>query len=412
MQDKGLLKLIVEQITAWCNINSGSWNLAGLQKMHAVLTEAFSPLGDECKSILVAPFTRPDLQGPRPFPKAQILTVQKRPAAPLQVMLVGHYDTVFEANHAFQQVTQKNGTLNGPGVADMKGGICLLLHALQQFEQLPEAAQLGWKVVLNPDEELGSQGSMPSLLTWAPHFHVALIFEPAITEQGGIVSTRKGSGNFVVTATGKAAHAGRDFDKGKNAIVGLAELITRIQNLNHQNHPSHQNHKNQRNPGLTINVGRILGGTADNIVPPEARCSLNVRIVTQEQSDWFFQQMKSLMAEQTEKSGIQFTLEGNFARPPKTMTTAQDQLFHLVDEAAAAVGQTIERRESGGSCDGNNLLHDAHLPNIDTLGVCGGGMHSDQEFGLIDTFIPRINLIVSLLKTLARHHKDFHANPH
>jgi glutamate carboxypeptidase len=401
MEETALLAEMITQISQWSAINSGSWNLSGLQKMQAVLTKAFSCLGGVSAQYPVQPTVRPDLLGARALPAAEILTLQKRPEAPLQLLLVGHFDTVFDTSHPFQTVKQTADTLYGPGVADMKGGLCLLLQALKIFETLPESTAVGWKVVITPDEEIGSSGSIPYLLEWAPAFHAGLVFEPAINERGSVAYQRKGSGNFVVFATGKAAHAGRAFADGQNAIVGLAALMMQIHALNDEKE------------GVTINIGRIMGGEADNIVPAQASCTLDIRITDKAQGEWFQTRLESLIAAAHFNTPICFRIEGKFGRPPKPITPALTRLFDYLDEAALAIGQSVDRQPSGGCCDGNNLLVQAQLPNIDTLGVCGGHLHSDQEYCLIPSLLNRLQLIVSLLKTLGRHEKDFHAHtPH
>lgn len=400
MQKTALLAEMVDQISRWSAINSGSWNLKGLQEMQTVLAKAFSCLGGISARYPVRPTVKLDLLGVRTLPAAEILTIEKRPEAPLQFLLVGHLDTVFDANHPFQMVRQTADTLYGPGVADMKGGLCLLLQALKIFETQPESAVVGWKVVITPDEEIGSLGSMPYLLEWASKFHIGLVFEPAMSDRGAVAYSRKGSGNFVISATGKAAHAGRAFAEGKNAIIGLAELITKIHALN------------KENEGIMINIGRIIGGEADNAVPAHASCTLDIRIINQEQGEWFQTRLQSLIIAAESSTLIHFQVAGQFGRPPKPITPALARLFGYLDEAAQAVGQSIDRQPSGGCCDGNNLLAQAQLPNIDTLGVCGGHLHSDQEYCLIPSLLNRLELIVSLLKTLARHDKDFHVHAH
>jgi glutamate carboxypeptidase len=400
MQETILLAEMIEQISAWSAINSGSWNLNGLQQMQMILSKAFSCLGGISAHYPVKLSKKPDLLGTRALPSAEILTIQKRPKAPLQLLLIGHLDTVFDINHPFQSVRKMSDRLYGPGVADMKGGLCLLLQALKIFETLPESKTIGWKVVITPDEEIGSSGSMPYLLEWAPKFHAGLVFEPAMNAEGSVAYQRKGSGNFVVFSTGKAAHAGRAFNEGQNAIVGLATLMTQIHALNTEQE------------GVTINIGRVIGGEADNAVPAHASCTLDIRISRADQEAWFKTRLASLIAAAESSSPIRFKIEGKFGRPPKLITPELERLFGYLDEAALAVGQSIDRQPSGGCCDGNNLLAQAKLPNIDTLGVCGGNLHSDQEYCVIPSLLERLQLIVSILKTLARHEKDFHVHTH
>ena len=147
-----------------------------------------------------------------------------RPDAPVQVILTGHYDTVYPETSAFQRVqTREDGALHGPGIADMKGGISVMLAALAAFERHPDAQRVGYRVLLSPDEEIGSIASGPVLADFARRGHVGLTYEPALAD-GRLASARKGSGNFHIVIQGRAAHAGRAFADGRNAVIGAARI--------------------------------------------------------------------------------------------------------------------------------------------------------------------------------------------
>ena len=153
----------------------------------------------------------------RPLGAALRQTV--RPEAPVQVVLTGHYDTVFAPGGGFQGVvTRPDGALHGPGVADMKGGLSVMLAALQAFEGHPAAVNLGYQVLLSPDEEIGSPGTAPLLAAMAAKSHVGMTYEPAMPD-GALAGARKGSGNFHVVVRGRSAHVGRAFDEGRNAVT-------------------------------------------------------------------------------------------------------------------------------------------------------------------------------------------------
>ena len=179
-------------------------------------------------------------------------------------------DTVFAADHAFQHYQYvDDNCVNGPGVADMKGGLLVMLTALQALELSPNATNLGWEVLINADEEIGSIGSAPLLHDSALRNHLGLIYEPSMPD-GTLAGARKGSGNFSLLIRGKAAHAGREHHLGRNAIAALATAMTALDNLN------------QHSDNITVNLGRIVGGGAVNVVPDLAICHFNVRTVTHE----------------------------------------------------------------------------------------------------------------------------------
>lgn len=189
---------MVEQIIQWSNINSGSFNVPGLERMAVVLTKAFSALDCEAGVMSLPPLQQVDGFGHiNTVDVGPMLRFWKRPSAPVKILLTGHMDTVFDLNHPFQEaIRQSQQILNGPGVADMKGGLCVMLHALLAFEKSAHAHQLGWEVLINPDEEIGSRGSSLFFEERATRHHVGLLFEPAMDIEGTLAGDRKGSGLF------------------------------------------------------------------------------------------------------------------------------------------------------------------------------------------------------------------------
>ncbi len=381
---------MIAQITQWANINTGSFNVPGLERMAAVLAQAFSVLRCESKIFSLPPIEHVDSMGiSQRVDIGPALRFWKRPEAPIQVLLVGHMDTVFEVEHPFQVVTREDKrVLKGPGITDMKGGICIMLEALKLFEKSPNASQLGWEVIINPDEEIGSFGSAPLLAERAKVHHVGLLFEPAMDNQGTLAGERKGCGNFVFVVHGRAAHAGRAFNEGRNAITLLSEIITQIDALNEQRE------------GVTLNVGQVQGGGATNVVPPLAICRLDVRIKHMDDHAWVLKHLNAITVAANQKEGFKVELKGSFNRKPKILAGKTKALYDLLTEVGQELGYPIACKPSGGCCDGNNLS-DAGLPNIDTLGVCGGNIHSDEEYLLTDSLVPRAKLTAALLWRLS-----------
>jgi len=214
-----------------------------------------------------------------------------------------------------------------------------------------------------------------------------LIYEPALAD-GTLAGARKGSGNFTYVIRGKAAHAGREFDQGINAIVRAAELVTRLHALNGQQ------------DGLTLNIGKIEGGGALNTVPDLALVRFNVRVTSTEQQEWLLTQL-SLIENALEHWGNgSLYRHGTFTRAPKPMAPPIEVLFQAMQACGAQLGQDVRWKATGGCCDGNNLW--AHgLPNIDTLGVCGAHIHSDQEYVILASLVQRARLSALFLMRLA-----------
>ena len=183
MREDGTLTAIdgaamLRQVEAWSAINTGTANLAGLASQAAALAEAFAVLPGTVELVDPAPVTAIAADGSAfDKPHGQHLVVRVRPQANRRILLTGHMDTVFPADHAFQRLRWLDGeTLNGPGVADMKGGIAIMLHALMAFEQTSAASALGYDVLINSDEETGSLSSAPLIAALAQGKAAALTY--------------------------------------------------------------------------------------------------------------------------------------------------------------------------------------------------------------------------------------------
>jgi glutamate carboxypeptidase len=381
---------LVALLSEWVGTNSGSWHETGLANQQARLKDRFSRLGGVVREETMAPSVDESTQQPLPAGERRVLSIKKRPEAPLQVMLVGHYDTVYGSEDAFQSPERASQTmLRGPGCADMKGGLVVMLSALEAFERLAEPdCGLGWTVFLNPDEEIGSIWSEPLLIEHARTNDAALVFEPTLPD-GGLVSARKGSGTFTFTAHGKAAHAGRDFSQGRNAICLLAKFVLALDALNY------------RRDGVTINVGRIEGGGASNIVPALASCKVNVRTVIPEDEAWFLQHAKTIRRELNQQEGFGLEMSGRFSSSPKPETPGTRVLLNAMAEISQDLGVPLSWAPTGGACDGNRLQA-LGLPTLDSLGVVGANLHSDGEFMVIPSLTERAKMNTLLLRRLAQ----------
>lgn len=373
----------------WCAINSGSANLEGLSRMREALAEAFAALGGAVETAPVAPMSVVTAKGEVvEQPLGEVLRIVQRPQAPVRVLLTGHMDTVFGADHPFQSSRLIDAdTLNAPGAADMKGGLLVMLHALMALERSRFAERIGYEVIINADEEIGSHGSTPLIVEAARRAHFACVYEPALAD-GTLAGARKGSGNFSAVFKGRAAHAGRDHHLGRNAVAAAAEFVTRIDRMS------------GARPGLTVNVARIDGGGPNNVVPDRAVVRFNVRVEEQAHADWFMEAADALVAEIGGRDGYGAELHGGFARPPKPMTPALSAFFESLREVGRELGVDIRWKASGGCCDGNNIAA-AGIPVIDTLGVRGANIHSADEYAKLDSLEERAKLSAALLLRIA-----------
>ena len=383
---------MLDQVLGWAALNSGSRNLAGLERMADVLIDAFAALPGLIRLERPGLVEAVDANGRKAVVEhGRHLHLSVRPTAPVQLLFTGHMDTVFGPDHAFQETRWlEDGVLNGPGVADMKGGLAVMLAALKAIESSPVSDRLGYEVVINSDEEVGSLSSAPLLQRAAKGKRAALTYEPAALPDGTLAGARPGSGNFGITVRGRSAHAGRNPEDGRNALVAAADLALRLDALKRE--------------GLSVNPSRIEGGSPTNVVPDLAVLRLNVRPRTPEIEAVAANEIAELVAAVASEREVEIELSGGFGRPPKPMTPKTEALFNLVKQAGEDLGQRIAWQPSGGVCDGNNIAA-CGVPVVDTMGVRGGKIHSKEEFLIVESLPERAALsaltILRLVEELA-----------
>lgn len=379
---------MLAQVQAWSAVNTGTGNLAGLAEQATLLADAFAALPGEVTLEEPAPVTAVDAAGQEMAVEyGKHLVLRVRPAAERRFLLTGHMDTVFPASHPFQQQRWLDDqTLNGPGVADMKGGIAVTLAALLAFETSPAAATTGYDVLINADEETGSLSSAALIAGLARGKAAALTYEPSALPDGTLAGARAGSGNYSLIVTGRSAHAGRNPQDGRNAIVAAAALALGLKALERE--------------GLSVNPARIDGGSANNVVPDMAVLRFNIRPREQALADNFEREIKLLIDQVTAEHEVQIHRHGGISRPPKPIDARAEKLFGLVEECSALLGQPIIRKATGGVCDGNNIAA-CGVPVVDTMGVRGGAIHSSDEFLIVPSLAERAALSALVLHRLA-----------
>jgi glutamate carboxypeptidase len=383
---------MLEMVRAWAGISSWSLDPAGLAEMHRAASGAFAALGPVER---VAGGTRTAIgddgrELTTPLGDAIRVRGGAGPPGSPRVLLGIHMDTVYPSGSEPPRVdlTPDGAVLHGPGVTDAKGGLAVMLVALEAFARFGPADRLSWEVFVNADEELGSPGSAPLLADAAARNDIGLLFEPALDEAGKLAGARKGSGNFTAVVRGRAAHAGRHFAEGRNAVAAAARLATACDQLN------------ESGRGITVNVAALHGGEGFNVVPDLAVLRLNVRATTDDDAHWAGRQLTELVAAADRSAGISATLHGSFHCPPKPFDGPTRGLFDRVRACGNELGLTLTAEPTGGVCDGNKLAA-AGLPTIDTLGVRGGGIHSPDEYLVVASLAERAKLTALVLTDLA-----------
>lgn len=378
-------------LARWVGIPTGHNYVPGLDEQRGVIVDRLCRLGARAELIPGDP--RPEWIGDGgsggPIPPAAV--VRGLQANGPRLLISGHLDTVFHRDEAFRSLTIDSSGQRaiGPGCVDMKGGLLIACIAL---ETLAEAGiHASWTVILNSDEETGSYHSDTALRAEAKKHDIGLALEPGVTPPAGsnswgLATARKGSGQFFIETHGRAAHAGRDFEKGVSAVYALGRVITALEGMV------------DLRRGLTVNVGPISGGKATNVVPDHASLSGNVRYPDPAIGDAFRAQLDRLATSPDAMPRV--SVKHSFNRPAKPLIPATQQLAERIRDTATDLGQSLSFIQTGGVCDGNNLQA-AGLPTIDTLGVRGGGLHTHQEWIDLTSLVERAQLLAIVLKRLS-----------
>jgi glutamate carboxypeptidase len=291
-----------------------------------------------------------------------------------RVLVLGHHDTVFPLGTLAQRpFTVAGGKATGPGVFDMKGGIVQAIHAVAALD---DAA--GVEMLFTADEEVGSESSRDLLEELALACGNVLVLEPSA--DGGKVKTgRKGTGTFEVVVRGRAAHAGLEPEKGVNALVEAAYQVLTIDAFG------------DVRAGTTVTPTVAHVGSADNVVPAEARIRVDVRVTGPEEKRRVESLMGLLRPVHPEAT---IDVSGEINRPPMP-ESASATLFPIASEVMPG----LEGVAVGGGSDGN-FTAARGVPTLDGLGAVGGGAHADHEFVLIDTMVERAALLEGILRRL------------
>jgi glutamate carboxypeptidase len=307
-------------------------------------------------------------------------------AGPRQILLLGHFDTVWPVGQiARMPLKREAGRLYGPGVFDMKAGIGLAVLATRAVLDRGDLDGCRIVMVWTTDEEIGSKTSRALIETEAAKSDAVLVFEPSLPG-GGLKTSRKGVGQFEMIARGVSAHAGLDPGKGVSAVRELARQIIALDDL--QDPAS----------GVTLTVGVVSGGTRVNVVPAEARATIDARAITRADAERVQRTMHAL---KPVLGGAQLEVTGGFERPPLERSAGIERLFTMAKEVAAEIGVTLEEGSAGGGSDGN-FTAALGIPTLDGFGAIGDGAHALHEHVDIDALVPRAATIAGVLDRLAR----------
>lgn len=302
------------------------------------------------------------------------------PGTPTQLVL-GHIDTVWNIGTLDEMpFTVEGNEISGPGIFDMKAGICMMIFAVRAIGELGKSPEVPPVFLITTDEEIGSGESKERILEEAKRAERTFVLEPSLGTEGKIKTERKGVGQFEIEIKGQPSHAGLDPEKGVSAIVGLSNIVQQLVKLNDPGR------------GINVNVGTIEGGERANVVAAKSKAVVDVRVPTKKDGEELERKINNL---EPGLEGIEITVTGGISRPPLEKNEANRELWEITKSLGEDLDLDLREGMSGGGSDGN--FTNPHSPTIDGLGAVGEGAHAYHEKIFLEETLKRAGLLTLLL---------------
>src|SRR5438067_5266604 len=361
---------MIAEIRALVELESPSSNKTAVDRLGRMLATRFEALGGK------AQFHRATNYGDH----LQVDFAGVRRGKP--AMLLGHHDTVYDVGTLRTMAFRvADGRIWGPGTLDMKTGIVIMMFAIRVLKEVAGELPRPVTVLLNSDEEVGSESSRRITEKLAKKSEAVFVLEPAQGMAGALKTARKGVGDYTVKVSGRASHAGVDFEKGRSAIVELARQIEQIFRFT------------ELKRGLTVNVGVIRGGTRSNVVAAEAVAEVDIRIAQIKDEKRIDRKFRSLKLFDKQ---CKLEVSGGLNRPPMERSKNIVALFQQAKKIAAELGWELQEAATGGGSDGN-FTAALGLPTLDGIGAVGEGAHANNESVVIGELPRRTALLGALI---------------
>ena len=357
------------------NIDSGSRNPAGTREVAAFLEEKYKQQGFLTELVSVGPEVGP------------VLVATNAPDEPIDLLIIGHTDTVFLDGEASRRPFKIEGErLYGPGVYDMKG--CSLLTAYL-LENLPEELKrsLNICVIHNPDEEISSFYSREVIIEKTKTAKFAFVMEPSSAD-GSMIKERKGIEKLKIHFKGRPSHAGDAPQEGRSAINELAHWIVRMNTLI------------DYDAGVSVNAGTIQGGSVPNVVPEHAQMELDYRYSNPADVTAFFDMLEELQAHAA-KMEIGIDIEVIGKRPPMVDVPGAKELRSVFEDVGKRMDTVVSFKKSGGVSDAN-FTTSVGVPTVCSIGLIGGAFHTDHEYVELDSILQRLDLLTAVIAEMSR----------
>ncbi len=370
------LETYLKELEVLVNIDSGSRMPEGTGAVAEWFAERFQTMGWAVKKRDLGPDVGPGLE------------IRNQPEGAIDLLLIGHMDTVFGPDETQRRPFKKEGNhLTGPGVYDMKASLLSGYYAVRLLQEANELGDLSICLAFNPDEEISSTYSRSWIEELGKITKRAIVMEPA-RANGAMVNARKGVGRFSIDFLGVPAHAGVAPEKGASATEELAHWLLALHSLT------------DYEKGTTLNAGVIQGGTVSNVVAEKAHMAVDLRVKYPEEALRVEAKLKELQ-ENPFNPRVQATVSGSLTRPPLVPTAETLKFCDEVTAIGEAVGVKVEWIFTGGGSDAN-LLAPLNVPVIDGMGPVGGDSHSAKEYVEVDSIEPRLKLLGATIRMMAQ----------
>lgn len=367
------LNKYLKELETIVNIDSGSKDPEGVEKIALFFKTKYDELGFKTKLHYLDESVGPCLE------------IKNNDSENIDILMIGHMDTVFPKGTVAQRPYRKEGNLAyGPGVIDMKASLLSIFYAMEELKEEIEGKS-SICIIYNSDEEISSRYSRQLIEERAKKSKYALILEPA-RSNGALVYERKGLSKYEISFKGKSAHAGVDPENGVSAINELAYWVRELHALN--------NYK----VGTSVNVGVIEGGTQANVVAESARLEVDLRFRDMSELQKIKDRIDYLI-ENPATEGIQVDVKEIGHRPPMNPSEKTKELYEIINRIGERLNIEIKWASTGGGSDAN-FTAALGVPSIDGLGPVGGGGHGVNEYLEVDTVEPRLKLLIEIIRNV------------
>ncbi|WP_069383884.1 glutamate carboxypeptidase [Halomonas caseinilytica] len=372
---------LLQTLETLVNIDSGTGFVTGLNKVETLLTERLEALGAEVETYPAEAYGGNTLVG------------RLQGNGDSHIMLMIHYDTVFGEGTAEERPFRiEENRAYGPGVGDAKGGVAVILHSLEALETLgfDDYGQL--TVVFNPDEEKGSLGSRDLIRKLSAEQDAVLVFEPTFSEgeTDAVTVVTKGINYAFLEVNGRSSHAGGAPEEGRNAVMELSHQLLQLKDLGDPDKET------------TLNWTIVEGGSKRNIIPEQARAEGDMRYFDSSEYERVLNEARDIIENQLiDDTDVEFRLEKG--RPPLPSNPQTEALAEQAQQIYRELDRELQAVEIGGGTDAAYAYHaDSSTPAVlESLGLAGGRYHSDEEFVLVDSVVPRLYLTTRMIMELS-----------